>query len=101
MVIADYDKIENFMKIDAQIDPKSHPKIGLGDTSSMFFCLFHPLVCGMVNYMFSVSGRVGQKNVLSHPRGAKNQTGSHGLRRKVKQGGTDSARTPISGKLFI
>ena len=91
MVIADYDKIENFMKIDAQMDPKSHPKIGLGDTSSMFFCLFHPLVCGMVNYMFSVSGRGGQQKCFIPSQGGeksnreprtppKSQTGGHGLR---------------------
>ena len=29
MVFADYDKIENFMKIDAQMVPKSHPKIDI------------------------------------------------------------------------
>ena len=29
MVFADYDKIENFMKIYAQMDPKSHPKIDI------------------------------------------------------------------------
>ena len=29
VVFADYDKIENFMKIDAQMDPKSHPKIDI------------------------------------------------------------------------
>ena len=27
VVFADYDKIENFMKIYAQMDPKSHPEI--------------------------------------------------------------------------
>ena len=29
VVFADYDKIENFMKIDAQMVPKSHPKIDI------------------------------------------------------------------------
>ena len=29
VVFPDYDKIENFMKIDAQMDPKSHPKIDI------------------------------------------------------------------------
>ena len=29
VVFADYDKIENFMKIYAQMDPKSHPKIAV------------------------------------------------------------------------
>ena len=29
VVFADYDKIEHFMKIDAQMDPKSHPKIDI------------------------------------------------------------------------
>ena len=29
MVNAYFDKIKNFMKIDAQMDPKSHPKINL------------------------------------------------------------------------
>ena len=37
MVFADYDKIENFMKIDAQMDPKSHPKIDIWAISGSTF----------------------------------------------------------------
>ena len=40
VVFADYDKIENFLKIYAEMDPESHPKIDVrairGETFEVF-----------------------------------------------------------------
>ena len=54
MVFADYDKIENFMKIYAKIDPKNEPKINVWAIRGPTFEVLGAFLKGLILNEFSI-----------------------------------------------
>ena len=62
VVFADYDKIENFMKIYAQMDPKSHPKIDIWAIRGPTFEVFGRILKNAIFWWFLGSPKIDQKS---------------------------------------
>ena len=61
VVFAHYDKIENFMKIYAQMDPKSHPKIDLWAIRGPTFEVFGSVLRIAIFWWFLRCAKIDQK----------------------------------------
>ena len=62
MVFADYDKIENFMKIYAKMDPKSDPKIDVWAIRGPTFEVLGAFLRSLIFNEFSI-GKKSAKNL--------------------------------------
>ena len=62
MVFADYDKIENFMKINAKIDPKNEPKIDVWAIRGPTFEVLGAFLRSLIFNEFSI-GKKSTKNL--------------------------------------
>ena len=69
MVFADYDKIVNFMKIYAKIDPKSEPKIDVSAIRGQTFEVLGAFLRSPIFNEFSI-GKKSAKNLMFWVRGS-------------------------------
>ena len=69
MVFADYDKIENFMKIYAKFDPKNEPKIDVWAIKGPTFEVLDAFLMSLIFNEFSIRQK-SAKNLMFWVRGS-------------------------------